>query len=415
MWYRTSSQPTEIYYVSDSPNAFTEPTFPWPALSKIHIRDILPTDKVIKMGIWLDANGLSHNYKYLSPKNHPGTKNSQVNMKGYPEHPTHSNLLMFMQKQHLNKGLFAINDDIFIGIDGHHITVSFQGNYILTWSSEAVTFYSRDIRTTNDALIDYYETFAGKGFEYRLNKEYGYWEIKTPVLTEWIPMFHNMMFNPNGIFLKPYTNNLVPLYLRQLKAIDEYVESLSLETVCRVVGNAPRGSLVASRCIGCKVGNKSHLKVHVQRKELPFYLLLSAIAEFAEREPQTVTWELIEGCRNNDKAAFQQIQTNINLFLQKSIIKTELMVNLPESSPNRRMWSSAPWKHKEVDDNPLSTGVAPSSWANIGGTSSFYAPNPISFSASPFSASPVVTQEEETQLEEAVLASWAAEDDVDES
>lgn len=338
MWYRTRH---EIYFLLEAGEPYQDPIVPPPPSHKIGHREFKIGDtESYRFNYHDDVHGNNYTFKFMIES---GPTLMETSMKGYPEHPNYINLREFIQKTQKGPvGSILLGDAIVLSTQDTTVTVSVRGNFAISWSETGTTYFIPD--PTDPSIIDQYKLFGDKGFEYR--KEDGYWQIKSPNC-DWLPLYSYLQFTPNHspIGLEK-TNKVLVDYQRALGVIKNYVAGISMEAVVNSVGNAKVGSVVASRCFGCGMSSKTHFRVHMQRKELPFYMIFATFKETGSgMSPLPETWDLIVACKAHNEQALEGFKSKLRTFLVMSVIDTVMLLDVPKSKvplasiPSEKYWS----------------------------------------------------------------------------
>lgn len=359
MWYKTEN--LEVYWLTTSVNEAIDPASP-PSPEHLAYRNILPTDHLYDFGY-------TGKFKFkIMVMAKPLTKLESINLKDYPPHPDYLSLKVFLNK-HIRDGssnILRFDKDLQLSMDNTAVSLVFCGGYILNWTVDGVTgFY------IVDPTVEPYKTYGDKRFEYRSSD--GYWQIKSPNC-DWIPLAHGLKFRAD---LSPINEQdaftQLGMYKRSTKLIDDYLMNISPETISRMVGDAPKGSVVASRCEGCHAGHPSHYKVHLQRNELPFFLVYWVMSDL-HKHALFATWDLIEACRVKDEVILEEFKDNLRIFLMMSVVTTEILLDLPKLPPSHVTPKLQKlWKPKSLNlggtllhgGPPTVTHEAPMTWLDV--------------------------------------------------
>lgn len=344
MWYKTGNG-IEIYWLALAQDQPVD--LPPPHAEHVPVRPILKTD------ILLDV-GYSGSFKFkIMLIGIQTPEPAKVSLKGYPAQPNYSNLKMFIHKLRPTGNAISLGGDVNLSADASAVALSYCGGYLLNWTIEGVTgFY------VVDPTIEPYKTYGDKRFEYR--NQGGYWQVKSPK-SDWLPIFHGLRFGPD---LAPLNEKdgiaQLEAYKRSISLIDNYLLRIIPETVCNMVGDAPRGSIVASRCEGCHAQSSHHYKIHLQRNELPFYMVFWVMAD-THKDPIASTWDLIEACKSNNPKELEDFKGNLKTFLMSTTINTDILLDVPHLPPPHGL--SKPSKFWKPKISGLVGGPLPKSHA----------------------------------------------------
>ena len=284
--------------------------------SVLPFRKLLITDTKLPTALY--AKGGSFTYNAYIPNNYIFQPPKLINIK-FPSRPSYQSLAPLVDKK------FAqINDKATLKlVDPKTIALYVAGIPRLSWFEDCVELNCFNNVNNNEVQLSVFSEFLGRDFEIDFKR----YQIRC-LGQRWYKVIHKMIFNLSDGRL--YEEDQYDRTIKSFNKIEDtlltYYNMVTPEFILNLYKDMVPGYLVSTRCVGCQQLDVNHLILHVYRKELPFFIMLSAFDCYLTRENSIESvWQLITDLRNGKLERFVKFKEYLKGFLDYALLPQNVM------------------------------------------------------------------------------------------
>lgn len=182
-----------------------------------------------------------------------------------------------------------LHNDI-IDINEKYVSVSFK-------KGDGVIFYTR--YTSPDSAVRAWRKYAGDWFKFY--SEDNVWKISSGKNSSVLCPDLEYNLRTGQPTIAPNNERVLFHVNKDLEALElckHYLDHITWEDIVRCAIGAQPLEYVVTLCKGCLAEKRYHLKEHVLRNEITFYLIYSVYRSvYGQEKAIQNTWDLIEDCK----------------------------------------------------------------------------------------------------------------------
>jgi hypothetical protein len=317
MWYRNGKD-GERYFLKELNQEVHGDFLSLKSLDLVtKIRDLRPSDTLINtLRVYYFTDGTSMLFT-----TYEATKD-KVTVVKYPEYPTFESL----HKEFKSNKSTVLKDNVYAIFEERWYLITVGNRHVFKFYPGGITFLN-----TGFVLPDeIFKTYLGKTLEY------DNCQVRFPGGKTWYKIITNLTLDLSvkdiHLGLKDTYKFTTQTFDRVTANIDEYLALITEDYLLKSFSWLDnKKAVLQSRCRGCRERDKSHVIVHMKRRELPFIILLSAINMYwvGKGAPEYI----IEELKTNSKL-LPLIKNALRKFLEECLLPVDIMrrKNTPRES-----------------------------------------------------------------------------------